>query len=365
MRVLFFLSVWVSLFLAGCSRPGKHQFALEPLDDAALPIDVDGDGRADLLQPGKDDILLYRNSGGGFESKGEVLTPDSHSPLGEMAMGIALFSTDLNGDGEADVFLCRSLRTQVWMGRDGLVDAFHSPGGSLLADFNRDKLPDLVRMGDSDKSRARPIEILVGKDPKSLEFAEPKVVDRVKDVHILSAIDVTGNGRIDVVTSSTNGLLTLYTQEDGEFRKQEPMKLEGDLIGWAHLNDSANASMFRWVKGGGLTIWDYGSEGEFELKHTLDVRTRPNSVSLGHLDEDQHLDLVVLPSPPGVGDLKPSTAETRPFLIFKGEAGGFSTPQSREVRRSASTVRFADIDGDSKLDFYFTGYEPLLVVHRR
>lgn len=360
-------SALVSLLLAGClNQGGTRIYDLPHVDDAAVPIDVNGDGRDDILQPTAEGLSVYLNQNGKLAAEAKNLELKAHRKMGELLPGATLSAGDFNHDGKCDVMLWESLRTQVWLNQSGPLQKFESPSSLILADMNGDGTPDIVKRGDMDRFRNTKIELLLGTDAESLQFEEGSSINAVHDLQPFAVPDLDGDGIPDLALESPEGL-SLYSHREGRFKKQTTSKYEGALLGWASLEESKPAYMFRWIDEQGLVI--FGNSGDFRYREvaTLPIPRRPSSLALGQLNDDETWDLVALPPPKGVDDIPPPPPqETTGFYLFLAEEGPkFGTPQTAGVRPSAATVKVGDFDGKKAKDLFFFGFEPKVVVFLR
>ena len=195
------------------SYPGSLNVPV--IAEYAGDLDINGDGRTDVLAAASGDIAWYRNNGTGMDvvsrpaiAGDATLTPDG--------AGVRFF--DVNGDGLDDVLRLGNGSITFYLGHgDGIFDAGVTtpyPWGSgqavdlanvHLSDLNRDGLMDLVRVTDGT------VEWYRGRVGGTFE-ATPQTIARPEGAGVEAVVtlaDVQGNGSDDVVWSSPRGMWVL------------------------------------------------------------------------------------------------------------------------------------------------------------
>ena len=123
-------------------------------------LDLDGDGRSDLLLPEQQRLTWFANEGdGGFSSPSELTRPGgdgSSAPLSE-DLSQDFFFADMTGDGQVDQVRIRNGRVEYWpqLGRGHFGDPILMEGSPWFApegdfDARRLVLVDLTGNGTAD-----------------------------------------------------------------------------------------------------------------------------------------------------------------------------------------------------------------------
>jgi len=194
-------------------------FGIAAAPDGALG-DVNEDGHLDLAIALDNDLrLLLAHPGDGTGNFGRPI----ESPAAPNRLATTL--ADLDGDGHLDAVLPASFRTDVHRG-DG-SGRFTAAGSialsanhALAADFDGDGSADVVTTthfepGASGSERSR---TNVSFGDGAFGFAPTVLVDSENTQGRTAAADVDGDGRLELLTSSTGNRLTVWTaREDRTF----------------------------------------------------------------------------------------------------------------------------------------------------
>jgi RHS repeat-associated protein len=178
-------------------------------------IDLDGDGRSDLLVADPDRVVWYRNEGEhGFAGPFTQTRPSTDALPPPLTADPALdyFFADMTGDGLADQVLVRNGRVEYWpnlgQGRFGpavLMDDTPNFAADWAFDARRVRLVDIDGTGGADVIYIGEGEIRYWRNAGGNAVVEGGVLTGLPHLDDLAAIDVldfTGDGRPSLVWSS-------------------------------------------------------------------------------------------------------------------------------------------------------------------
>ena len=232
---------------------GGTQFVAHSLGDAGSStgaiklVDLDGDGRQDIVvcSYGTDEVLQYRNLGGGLMGPKTVLTSAIDGPW-------ALGHGDLDNDGDADLVI------GSWLDDELYVMLFQ--GGTPQA----------------------PVVIATGVDgPSSLD-----------------PFDLDGDGDLDLLSASRNDSKLEWFENHGSLATFElhdigthSTAFEADA---ADLDDDGDLDVFVAASGSSNLAWHEGlGEGAFGLAQVIDAgASGVRFVHLDDLDGDDDFDVL-------------------------------------------------------------------------
>lgn len=327
---------------------------LDPWGGRPFVLDVDGDGRLDLL--------FHDRTGGRLAVRrslegGEFAAPvESHTPAGTALLTWA----DFDGDGHLDVALGRpsgstdpgSIAVLVLSG-DGSGAFSAAPvetplplpiHGCLPGDFDRDTLADVVAVVDAPAGGGKKAVQLLRGDGRGA-FVPAEVGPTIGAWGSVQASgDLDGSGTLDLVTTERfyRGGDVSVLSGDGEGGFSPPRRIApgdtarlGDFNGDGRTDLAAVQSWFYYdgyvsvllgdghggfVKSFGTPLGDWGYGSSY--------------LALADFDADGRLDMAV------------QRADDRYYLIYPGDgAGGFGTPV-----RFGSLDLIGDFDGDNRPD---------------
>lgn len=365
--------------------------------DAAVPADVDGDGKMDLVVATHDannQATIWVLTGRG---DGTFNTPVSLAVPTPILLGTApatimtMTAADLRNTGHPDVVASNGLLllnnghgvfTAAASYAFTPIEASSSYGPDVIAaDFNKDGKPDLaLNYGDG-------INIYLGNGDGS--FTAGNRYASINDDGYMTAADLDGDGNIDLFVGVGNGgsygsgqsgaseAYALLGNGDGSFRGAPilPFIYTGtnliDLNGDGHLDavglqTSGDTTSFVTYLGDG--------KGDFTAHSSLTAssitlygssyQASVDSFGLGDITGDGKLDLVWIV--PNLDIAPPGQEYTYGYLLSVGDGqGGFAAPSfvplptflapgDIDENTVISNMRLADINGDGKLDAVYS-----------
>lgn len=349
----------------------KSKAALTGVWDSSTSLgDINGDGNLDLVLTGVDAnqnlvAKVYLGDGGGrFTEAGAGLTGVSD---GSTSLG------DIDGDGNLDLVLTGyggdNAIAKVYLG-DGSGDFTEAGTGltgvrtssSSLGDLNGDGHLDLVLTGaESPRGESPTAKAYLGDGNGGFEEAEAGLT-AVSDGST-SLGDIDGDGHLDLVLTGAdandNPTAKVYLGDGSGGFKEAGADLTGVTGGSASLGDidgdghldlvvtgyPATGNPMQRVLTGEVYLGD-GSGGFEDVEAGLTAVTN-SSTSLGDLNGDEILDLVL------------TGADVNDNLIAKAHfgdgSGDFTEIGAGLTGVNRGSTSLGDIDGDGNLDLVVTG----------
>ncbi len=321
---------------------------------AVIPGDFNGDERLDVLLAADSVALLLTNAAGPLRGGGFV-----------QGLGYGVTAIDLNGDGRLDlVYPCG---TQVWIQTNASRGFFSHwqtfsaplwPWDIIAADVNGDGYPDFVASNYTNT-------VSIWTNNGNGGFGSNATITVGYAPTFITAADINGDGSIDLITANaygntwgnTNiGTLTILTNNgSGVFGSNATLLTEGGA-GWlavADINgdgkpDLICANYFA----SSLTIYTNDGAGGFVLSTNLPVPPgNPYTVIAADLDGNGTMDLAV------------SCATTPGALIVltNDGLGNFSVGAQIPVGPNPEPLAAADLNGDGKLDLICGNAPPFVL----
>ncbi|GAB2790509.1 MULTISPECIES: FG-GAP-like repeat-containing protein [Hymenobacter] len=348
-------------FRAATSGPGTGNFvAAPPVEVGQLPLgvalgDVDNDGDLDLVSSNarSETISIRRNNGqGSFSGTQEIIMPTGP---GQIKLA------DVDNDQDLDIIIpiCHC----SWGGTTGEVaiqlndgtgnftaaPSIPVPGrlysvntgdvdndGDLdlvLANYSRDSV--YVRLNDGQARFSGKHAVAVGTQPKTLVLGD---VDNDGDLDLVVAnVSDSYTDRPNIVSVRLNNGLGFFSGTQNVPVSGRPQSVtlgdvdnDGDLDLVASTEDYPNK---------GVSIGLNNGQGVFSASQTVAVGRQPEAVLLGDIDADGDLDLLT----------SNVTSKTTSVRLNDGH-GNFAAVQEVPVGSAPWEMALGDIDADGDLD---------------
>lgn len=288
---------------------------------------------------------------------------DVSSETGPFATG------DLDGDGDLDVVLGRSLLLNDGRGafqtRTFNIPSAGWPDDLALGDMDSDGWLDIVAIGTNGNAEGffKPIWVFrndqrggFGGLPVELRAVLPAVNVSIPVMRIALG-DMSGDGRLDIVCTCDQG--RVYTnQGDGSFTVGAPVdpavRFPSRVAIGQLDSDSSLDLILAGVRGGSYPvaqIFFNAGQGAFRAGRMLTAGLNNTvAVAIGDVTGDGLLDAVVQNRrlPPEVPGGSPQDRGNT--LVFVNRGGSFGDPVSLEPRGIANALALGDIDSDGLVD---------------
>ena len=307
-----------------------------------VTTDLNGDGNADLAAANEssDSVLIQFGDGhGNF--------PSSQLFFGSAPSSVAV--ADLNHDGNLDIVISHR-STSVITVRLGLgggafsspvetpVDS--SPTGMVLADFNHDTHLDIATANSGTNS----VSILLGNASGAFPVATSVSISPGSGSWGIVASDLNGDGNLDIATSNvgTSDISVIFGNGAGGFGSASILAtgvspatiVAVDLNGDGKL-DLATAN----VNSNTVTVRFNDGMGNFPTVATLASGSQPFSVVAGDLNNDGNSDLVT------------TNQGSNSISVFLGSGNGTFAPRlDFSVNGAPRSLVVEDLDGDGSVD---------------
>jgi hypothetical protein len=288
-------------------------------------------------------------------SSGPLFPDPAPAPINTGSAPNGIASGDLNGDGHLDLVTANTNddSVSVLLGHgdgtfapklDYAVD--HTPYSVALRDLNGDGHLDLVTANSGSDS----VSVLLGHGDGT--FGPRTDYAAGSGAQDVALGDLDGDGHLDLVTANINGdsISVLLGHGDGTFAPHadyatgsKPAAVAlGDVNGDGHL-DVVTANDF----GGSVSVLLGQGDGSFGPQTEYPVGPYMVSVALGDVDNNGDLDIVA-------AEYGPSGGDNVAVLLGHGD-GTFAAPTEIPVLSSnPRSVTLGDLNGDGRLDLVVT-----------
>ncbi|GAA0721147.1 hypothetical protein GCM10009105_31210 [Dokdonella soli] len=355
----------------------QQTFAAGVYPASVTATDVNGDGKPDLIVANANDntvsVLLNTTTPG-------AATP-SFTAQRTFATGAsprAVTTADVNGDGKPDVIVANGLGGTVSVLLDTTATGATTPsfaaqqtiltGGSadsvIAADVNGDGKSDLIvaNFGGT-------VSVLINTTPPGAttpSFATHQAFAAVSGLFSVTAADVNGDGKPDLIATNFNGntvSVLINTTAPGaatpSFAAQQTSATTGSTpwsVTAADLNGDGKADLIVGsLSDNTVSVWlNTSAPGaatpSFAAQQTFATGLGPASVTVADVNGDGKPDLIVA-----------SNNDSTVSVLLNTTASGAATPSFAAQRTFATglaprAVTTADVNGDGKPDLIVANY---------
>ena len=295
--------------------------------------DLNGDGISDLVTAFGYAYIAYGTASGSFEKAVEF--PIQY---GDGVFYVSL--ADLRNDGRTDIITDSDYGLSVLLNQtrghfeDGLWTKLSSGAGcGVSGDFNGDGKPDLaVNTGTG-------IQVLLGTGKALTPLAAGQSITLAGAGCLRSgqASDINGDGILDLVLTSSSGVVAYLGNGDGTFTLKSTTPTSTGS-GYLVLADFNRDGKLDFATAGNL--WALGNgDGTFQTPQPITITSGDfNNVAVGDVNNDGWPDLVLT-----------TLNEPAVYLALNNQADGFT--QGPTVAQYGSAPILTDLNGDGNLDW--------------
>ena len=265
---------------------------------SAVLADLNNDGKLDYIFTVANQPTVGVALGKG---DGTFSTPTLYaSTPASTAVGVFVEVGDFNGDGKLDVAVGNTLvgSVGVLLGTGtGALGTVHTnaalvstSGQMVVGDFNRDGNDDIVFPGGSGASEH--LYTLLGKGNGTFQL--PLTNAPVVSILRLRALDLDGDGILDLVALNTSSLQILHGNGDGTFTLTNSYSLGTAFAADMAIGDfNGDGKPDIAVQAGSLYVYEGLGDGSFAPPAIFTSISSGTSMAAGRFDSDQKPDVVI------------------------------------------------------------------------
>jgi Concanavalin A-like lectin/glucanases superfamily/FG-GAP-like repeat len=319
--------------------------------DSVAAADVNGDGQVDLVCANYygDSLSVLTNDGvGGFVLSGTYPVGGYPSPV---------ITADVNKDGKTDLISVNGLDSSLSVltnnGSGGFVLAgtYHvsnPPTSVVAADVNGDGNVDLISAnwgGGGSGGVGTTLTVLTNNGTGGFAVASSPIVDNLP--FSVTAADVNGNGKIDLICASWgNNILSVLTNNGSGGFVLSCTNVVGNeprSVIAADVNGDGKVDLICANTGNGsgntLTVLTNNGNGRFTLSSSPVVGRGAIAVAAADVNGDGWVDLI-----------SANNGDSTLSVLTNNGSGGFVLATNLSVGSGPNAVTAADLNGDEKVD---------------
>jgi len=316
---------------------------------AVAVADVSGDGYPDLIFGGTNPgtVTILQNMGREDSDNGDRFQAPRVINVGGGPFDLAV--GDLNRDGKNDIAVANADSNAVtllfgtgrgFFGSPIDVPVAENPRGIALGDFNRDGIPDIIVT----KYAGTTLEILYGAGngtfPTRRSLAAPTVSQGV------AVADFNNDGWLDAAVASTNGTIGIYSMTaTGATRHDARPTGDGwNVIVAVDLDGNGRIDVVTASSSSSIVSGMYNFSFGWGAINPVSVAASPRGIAAGDVNGDGHPEIVVA-----------GRAASMVSVVTRVDAATL-TATDFAAGSGSRAVALADLTGDGRLDI-LTGNE--------